>query len=372
MGNSAEFTFDKGNIPASKIEVKEVEEKKDFVKSYDIDYNAPYTDERSVTISKINKPVLYREANRSAIPEKVDYIGSSIISSRTLSSNKEELDAYFPAIIGLSPNDNSFMLRVKQYLSNIQIKVNSLGKTFNTSFYYYHYSDYKAIKEKEEAIEEKYKKGIRENPSKLKELLNQKISELNALESSKYKYGYPINTEDYLMYRHCLLYSDVAKDTAIINDNPSIRFYFRDDKKEADKLKKMRLEVVKAKSNYVEALTDNTLFKAIYIQYCIMTNRPVVSSLLEERIQQEINLDKFSESDPIKFNKLFADKDIKLKSTIEHLIAKGILYKSQYNQNITNEEGTLIGANIREAVAWFKDPENTSIVEAYYSQLRNS
>ena len=34
-------------------------------------------------------------------------------------------------------------------------------------------------------------------------------------------------------------------------------------------------------------------------------------------------------------------------------------------------EGQFIGANINEVVSWFKDPENTSIVNAYYNKLKN-
>ena len=53
------------------------------------------------------------------------------------------------------------------------------------------------------------------------------------------------------------------------------------------------------------------------------------------------------------------------------LIARGELIRSQYNQNITSPEGDFIGANMGEAVAWFKSPENNSVVNALMNKLKN-
>ena len=82
-------------------------------------------------------------------------------------------------------------------------------------------------------------------------------------------------------------------------------------------------------------------------------------------------MDKFSSDEPIKFNAICTDKDIELKATIEKLISKGELIRSLYNQNISSPTGEFIGSNIKEAVAYFKDPNNTSIVNAYYNKLKN-
>ena len=223
----------------------------------------------------------------------------------------------------------------------------------------------------EDAIDEEYAKVNRADINAIKKALQVRIDALNALEGEKYKYGRPVNLEEYLMYRHCLLYKDVAKDVALINSDSSIRFYFKDDQKEAEKLRKFRLEVNKAKSNYVACLADDTLFDAVYTQFCVINNMPVISSLAENRIDREIKLDKFSADEPVKFNKIFNNKDVKLIATIEMLIARGELIRSQYNQNITSPDGDFIGANMGEAVAWFKNAENTSVVNALINKLKN-
>lgn len=330
-----------------------------------------YTDHRSVTISLVKNNSLYRKANDKVLPKRVDYIGSSVHSSQVLAANKEEIETYFPNILGLSTNDPNFISRVKMYLNNIRIAVDELGRKFDISFHYNHKKDYYRFREAENAIEAEYQKSDRSTIKKIREALNIKITKLNVLESSKHKYGYPINMNDYLMYRHCLLYNDVAKDTALINADQSIRFYFKDDAKEAKKLKDFRNNVNKAKANYVACLADDSLFDAIYIQYCVSNNLPVLASMAEDRIEREIKLDRFSTEQPDKFNKIFNNENNKLIANIELLIAHGELVRSQYNQNITTSDGEFIGANMNEAVAWFKNPANISVVNAYINKLKN-
>ena len=332
--------------------------------------DAPYYDERSVTISTVRNYSLFRKVNDKVMPQKTEMIGSSINSSRILCANKAEMDAYMPNILGISHNDPDFVRRVKMYFNNIQISVTNLGKKFDTGFHYYKKSDYYSFKKREEAINDEYDSVPRQNFSKLKEAMREKINKLNSLESEKYKYGYPNNVEEYLMYRHCLLYNDVAKDMAFINSDPQIRFYFRDDKKESERMSKHREQINKAKANYLTCLNDDELFNAVFIQYCVNTGLPVITTLNLDRVEKENRLDKFSTDEPRKFNQFFADKDVKLKGTIEILIARGELNRLPNNQNIVSSTGDFIGANISEAVAWFKNPDNNNAVTVLYNKLR--
>lgn len=340
-------------------------------KVFEEDNDRPYLDHRTVTISLVKSNSLYRKVNDKSIPKRKDYIGSSFESSYNLCTNNEELEKYFPNLIGISATDKDFIKRVKQYLNNIKVPVDELGKTLDISFNYNRKSDYNRIIKEEEKIEEEYQKANKQDIASLKKALKIKINKINSLESQKYKYGNPINIDDYILYRHCLLYNDVAKDKAIINSSQSIRFYFRDDKKEYDKLVKTRQQVLVAKSNFIECVKDPTLFEAVYIQYCVYNNMPIISALAEDKVIKEINLDKFSIEDPVRFNRFFSNKDIKIMATIEKLIARGELIRNQYSQNITSIDGEFIGANMKEAVAWFNSPENNSVVTAYINKLKN-
>lgn len=373
------FKIGKDTANAEKIEQKEEVNSKPPVEGIstingadgDIDSNGEYTDRRTITIMLTKNYSLYRKANDKVLPKRRDYIGSSVNSSRILSANKKEVETYFPNIIGLSSNDPNFVSRVKQYLNNIRVPVDELGRSFDISFHYYHKSDYKKIKAEEDKIEERYQSANKQSLSALKEALKDKINRIIDVETKKCSLGYPINVEEYLIYRHCLIYNDVAKDIALINSDPSIRFYFKDNKKEEDKKRKYRIEVNKAKANYVTALANDEIFDAIYIQYCVTNNLPVASSIAENRLDKEIKLDKFSTDEPVKFNKIFNDKDLKLISTIELLISRGELVRSQYNQNISTVDGDFIGSNMKEAVIWFKNPDNSSFVNALINKLNN-
>lgn len=336
------------------------------------DLERPYTDRRSITILPVKSDSLYRKVNDKVIPKRVNYIGSSYRSSQVLSSNRKEVETYFPSVLGIAANNPQFITRVKQYLNNIQVPVDELGKTFDISFAYDKKKYYLDFDAKERKIEEAYQAADRSNIKKLREALNEKIIALNELEASKCNYGHPINFSDYFIYRHCLFYNDVAKDIAFINTDRNIRFYFKDDNREAERAKKISLEKIKAKDNFIKCFNDTELFEAVYIQYCLLNNMPVLSSLAEDNLEKQNRLDAFSSDEPIKFNKICNNKDCKLIGTIEKLIARGELVRLSNTQNITTVDGGFIGANMNETIAWFKDPNNAQFVATYINKLKNS
>lgn len=330
----------------------------------------PFTYKRSITVSLIQNYSLYRKANDKVLPKKRDYIGSSIRSSQVLASNRAEVEAYFPQLLGISVNNENFVTRLKQYLNNIQVPVNELGVTFDCSFRFNHKRDYFAFKAREEEIEMAYKKANKQSTKDLRAALAIKINDLNNLESEQYAVGSPVNITDYILYRHCLLYRDVAKDTALINCDPFVRFYLKDDTKDKERQQKLRQEINNAKRNYIEVIGDDEMFDAVYIQYCVVAGLPIVNSLLSERMDKENQLDKFSATEPIKFNSIVKDKDLRIKSLIELLIARGEFVRSQFNQNITTQDGEFIGANMKEAIAWAKNPENENVLAAFKNKLK--
>lgn len=330
----------------------------------------PFTYKRSITVSLIQNYSLYRKANDKVLPKKRDYIGSSIRSSQVLASNRAEVEAYFPQLLGISVNNENFVTRLKQYLNNIQVPVNELGVTFDCSFRFNHKRDYFAFKAREEEIEMVYKKANKQSTKDLRAALAIKINDLNNLESEQYAVGSPVNITDYILYRHCLLYRDIAKDTALINCDPFVRFYLKDDAKDKERQQKLRQEINNAKRNYIEVIGDDEMFDAVYIQYCVVAGLPIVNSLLSERMDKENQLDKFSATEPIKFNSIVKDKDLRIKSLIELLIARGEFVRSQFNQNITTQDGEFIGANMKEAIAWAKNPENENVLAAFKNKLK--
>lgn len=340
------------------------------VKNNEEDLNKEYTDSRKITISLVHNYSNYRKVNMKVMGQRKETIGSSITSCRVLSSNRGEVEAYFPALIGLSPNNPEFITRVKAWLSNIQFVVNDNDAVLDISFVYNKKSDYLEFKKREEAIDAEYAKVDRANTTAIKEAVKRRVDSLNLLESEKYQYGRPVNLEQYLMYRHCLLYRDVAKDMALINGDSSLRFYIKDENKEAEKQKKMTEERMKAMRNFIELNSSESKFNAVFIAMVVSRNENVSEALLKDKTEKSQILMDYVNTNPDKFNKLVNDKNVTTKAFIETLIVRGELVRAEFNQQISTADGSFIGSNINEAVAYFNNPENKAIKEAYESKLK--
>lgn len=324
-----------------------------------------YVDERTIIISPVKNYSNFRKINIATLGKKKEVIGSSIKSSQILSSNIGEISKYFPSIIGVSPTSPDFVASVKGWLNNIQFIIGDKDVTLDTSFIYDKKSDYEIIQKKEDAINEAFDRVDRTNLELLKKALQIKINALNDLESSKYQYGYPRNIEEYLMYRHCLLYNDVAKDIALINSNPNIRFYIKDKAKEEIKAKHIIEQKKKALATYIKLEGTNEQFDSVFVAICVYNGTDLTQAMFKDRSEKSKIVMDFVNEYPDKFNKLVDDNKLGLKSFIELLIAKGELVRSDYNQQISTVDGTFIGKNINDAVAWFENPANKDLRASY-------
>lgn len=357
----------KTNIQSSPTKVQEQLGGSD---ANDEDLTKEYVDKRTIVISLVHNYSNYRKANMKVLGQRKETIGSSITSCRVLSSNSGEVNAYFPALVGLSPNHADFTSRVKAWLSNIQFVVNENDVPLDISFVYNTKKDYLDFKKKEEAIDENYAKVDRTNLSAIKEAIKRRVDALNTLESEKYKIGHPVNLEQYIIYRHCLLYKDVAKDTAIVNSDPSIRFYIKDEAKEAEKQKKLTEYRMQAMRNFIELNASPTKRNAVYIAIVASRNENVSEALIKTDSEKTSYLMDYVNTHPDKFNKLFADKNIVTRAFIETLIVRGELIRSEFNQQISTADGTLIGSNMNGAVAFFNNPDNKDMKELYENKLK--
>ena len=356
--------------PTTTSDPAKVQEQKAAIVEKDEDLDKEYIDKRSITISLVHNYSNYRKVNMKVLGQRKETIGSSITSCRILSSNAGEVNAYFPALVGLSPNHADFTSRVKAWLSNIQFVVNENDVPLDISFVYKTKRDYINFKKKEDAIDEEYAKVDRSNISLIKEAIKRRVEALNTIESEKYKVGHPVNLEQYIIYRHCLLYRDVAKDIALVNSDPSLRFYIKDEAKELEKEKKRTEQRMQAMSKFIEVNATPTKRNAIYITIVAARNENVSEALLKSDSEKQAYLMDFVNTNPEKFNKLVADKNITTKAFIETLIVRGELIRSDYNQQISTADGTLIGSNMNAAVAFFNNPENKDLRELFENKLK--
>lgn len=341
---------------AAKLTVAELTKLKE--KELEEDLDREYIDNRKVTISLVESFSVYRKINNKALDRKKEIIGSSVESSRILSSNNGEISKYFPELIGVSSNNPDFVTKVKSWLNNIHFVVNDKNVELNTTFIYEHKRDYLNIKKQEDAINDVYDSIDRSNQEKIKTALKEKITKLNALESSKHQYGRPQNVTEYLIYRHCLLYNQVAKDIALINSSARYRFYIKDEAKEQERQNKLIKERNNAMRNYVELAANDSKFEAVYVLISIQRNDNLSYALLKDNTVKQSIMMNFVNEHPDKFNKIINDKHLMLRAMIEKLIVRGELVRSEYNQQLSTADGTFIGANVKEAIVWFENPNN--------------
>ena len=59
-----------------------------------------------------------------------------------------------------------------------------------------------------------------------------------------------------------------------------------------------------------------------------------------------------------------------MKAFIETCIIRGELVRSDFNQQISTPDGTFIGANMNEAIAWFENDANKAIRSALESKIK--
>lgn len=357
----------KTNIAANPIKVQEGQTAN---VEKDEDLNKEYIDNRTIIISLVHNYSNYRKVNMKVLGQRKETIGSSISSCKILSSNAGEVNAYFPALVGLSPNHADFTSRVKAWLSNIQWVVNENDVPLNISFIYNTKKDYLNFKYKEDKIDEEYAKVDRTNLSTIKDAIKRRVEALNTLESEKYKVGHPVDVEQYIIYRHCLLYRDVAKDTAVVNSDPSIRFYIKDEAKEAEKQKKFTEYRMQAMRNFIELNASPSKRNSVYISIVASRNENVSDALIKSDAEKNAYLMDYVNSNPDKFNKMVSDKNITTRAFIETLIVRGELVRSEFNQQISTADGTLIGSNMNGAIAFFNNPDNKDMKELFENKLK--
>ena len=78
----------------------------------------------------------------------------------------------------------------------------------------------------------------------------------------------------------------------------------------------------------------------------------------------------YANQHPDKFNKVYSDKHIMTKALVETLVSRGELIRSEFNQQISTADGAFVGANLNEAVAYFDNPDNSTVRTAYENKLK--
>lgn len=323
---------------------------------------------RSVTILRKEGGSAYFKRNAKFIPEGKNKIGSSINSINRLKSSIAEMKAYMPGILGLNDNDPKFGELSNIWFENIGKTVPEDGLTLEVGFVYKSKAMYDTINKSEDEIYTAFN-AAKKSTSKDRDLaFKVRDTAIVALERTKYNYGYPINIGDYILWRYCLEYSDVANDIALINKTGGIRFYIYDATQEAYK-EKIEFDIRnRATTIYVKLLDSPEKVKQML--WAQQDSNVAVDSM--KAIDRAKAIEVLSKVNPSEFIRLYEDKSIGVKADIERMIHYGILRRLDNTNVIVDDNNDLVGNDMNQAIAFFKNEErNKSSIMTLRSKLKS-
>lgn len=168
-----------------------------------------------------------------------------------------------------------------------------------------------------------------------------------------YDDGTPVNPKHYVIYHWAKEHPLVASDRSSMMGNPHYRFYIHDPQVAQAKA----LKNIKAKREAVvrfdEILNDD---KAYVMLGRVMRLLGTDPTGLDEN-QRILSVDAYVQGDPDIFLKVASDPDLATKSALLDMVALGILRREGNHFLFIDQP---MGANLEQAVLWFKDKNNAA------------
>jgi len=284
-------------------------------------------------------------ANKKEISPEPRLIGSAQSSVSKMLAQSEEQAMLMPILVGESPTSQNWQKRLATYWHSLSVPILPSGRELEIGFKY----DYNTTNDIRRSHIDKLNKTEIKDSSSLSQYVEKSVNE-----EDKYKYGEPINIEDYMLYRYCLTYRDVANDIKDVDKSSKIRFYLFS-KEQRDKLRKeAHLNKKKALAKYLEVIKD----EGWVLDLLYVLGRGLSAEKMDKE-EREQELYKESEQKPNEFIALAEDKNVKLKGYIERLIGASILKRLPNSSIIVdgNAPEFIVANTIEEAITFFNNEE---------------
>lgn len=330
--------------------------------------NQHYIEHKEVAIMRKETNSQYFTRNAKFIPEGKIVIGPSITGVNKMLSSIEELKVYMPQILGIAASSNDFEAKVAAYFNNLSVNVQEEGLSLNISFKYKDESSFKLIKSNYDKIISDFESADKSNPESRNKAFADRTTAIIELEKAKYKYGTPVNINNYILWRYCLVYRDVAVDAALVNNSGHIRFYIYD--KEAEKYKsKLLLDVeARAMKIYLDLIENEDRMDRVL--WAGASDGTLNIGLLSKEEKAAIVKGMLS-TNPYGLISIYNDERTNLKAFIEQLIQANILKRLTNSTVIMDDNNDIIGNNMDEVIAFFKNNElNKAKISKFTNQLK--
>jgi len=312
---------------------------------------------RKVTLLKKNKNNSFQMANVKVIDANgnPEIIGTTVSAVAAMTSNDEEMKMVLPEIMGISPTSPDWQKEVKNYWNSICVYVTGSGKSLEIGFNYDFHDETRT----------KYitLTGAKDEDG-LIQYCETKLAKDPTFYKMMYRYATPLNKEDYLLYRYCMGYRDVANHHNNVDTHQHIRLYIFDEEVQKkivaqDSLIK-RESIIKLSELYGKR---DALLDVLYVFES--------DAVTQDETAQDIAIELIASGTPVEFLATVKDKNITNKAMIQKYIRAGILKKVPLGTTILdNESGDPIGKDLDETLLWFKTPTNSGTVADYAKRFK--
>jgi hypothetical protein len=315
----------------------------------------PYVLRKKVVIHRKDSKSPFSAKNAKVLPVGYHKIGSSINAVKEMTVNKEMLDTLMssPALLGISSKQQDFVKLVTNYWNSLSVNVPEGGKQLEIGFRY-NLSD----ESKREAI-----KSFKKNPDsdKLYEFSSNKdlcdVVEKYVREEDRWLYGTPIEPADYLLWRYCLNYRDVANTYADVKMSKKIRFYMHN---EAE-IKKIEKDLMQLKSKAGKLFYEIMDKPEVVEDYLYVLGKGGSLSIMDDLDKTKL-LEQIFNNDPASLINASKDKLMDKKAFVEKCVAKGLLRRLPNSNIIVNaSDNKPIGNNMQDAIAFLDAEANVMV-----------
>ena len=284
--------------------------------------------------------------NLKSLSEPTRYIGSAVNAVNYMLGCADEMKVLMRSILGTDPNsrEQNWDKVLANYWHSLQVQVFQNGKILQIGYIY----DIDDV-EKQEAID---KLKVSKPSIKSSEDLVKYCETKEFHEEYRYKYGMPINIEEYLLWRYCLKYSHVANTPEEVNKSNNIRFYLwsaADERRLKLTDYKSKMEAMQKASTIIasEELTTNVV--------CLMVDsQEIINTLYPSIEDKHLFIMDQARNNPDKLIAIASDKNLVMKVMIERMVFNNILKRIANTSIIVDSENSeiVIGNTLDEAVSY--------------------
>lgn len=355
----------------------------------------------SKTVSIFWKTIVspYAIANKEHVLEVERVIGSAVGAVNKMLSASEEQKAYMPEILGLSPNSPNWDTNLAHYWNSLSVSIPTGGRKLEIGFIYDVNSNNKKqyidthntssdvkLKTEQDIVDyfskrhqdiiDGFEKAMRTsltlNGKAKDEYINNayrtKWESIEQLEAQKYKFGTPLNVQDYILYRYCLVYGHVANEYSVLDKSSKIRFYLHSEE-EMKAMKKQKAQLQKDKLAAFLEVTKNpdTVENLLYA----VGLGSVLRGL--DKLDLDYELQQYSDDNPKQFIEYSKNKSLPTIGLIEKYIEYNILKRLDNTSVIVDSTSPdiIIGNSMDEAISFFTNEKNKPKVSEYKARFNS-